>query len=36
MQEMRKMAGSHLDPYLFTIFEQILPEILRLKAVWER
>jgi putative two-component system response regulator len=36
MQEMRKMAGSHLDPHLFAVFEQILPEILRLKAAWER
>ena len=30
------MAGSHLDPHLFAVFEQILPEILRLKAAWER
>jgi putative two-component system response regulator len=36
MQEMRKMAGNHLDPHLFAVFEQILPEILRLKAAWER
>jgi hypothetical protein len=30
------MAGTHLDPHLCAIFEQILPEILRLKATWER
>lgn len=36
MEVMKAMAGTHLDPHLFAVFEQILPEILQLKAAWER
>jgi putative two-component system response regulator len=34
MNEMSRLAGTHLDPHLFKIFEEILPVILETKSVY--
>ena len=36
LKVMRQNAGTHLDPHLLAVFEQILPEIERIKAKWEQ
>jgi cyclic di-GMP phosphodiesterase len=33
---MRENSGSHLDPKLMATFEQILPEIMRIRKKWKR
>ncbi|MFZ6712859.1 response regulator [Undibacterium sp. TC9W] len=34
MAEIHKGAGSHFEPRLVTLFDDILPELLRIKAEW--
>ena len=34
MNEMSRLAGTHVDPHLFKIFEEILPMILEAKSVY--
>lgn len=34
LNEMARMAGSHLDPALFKLFEQILPQILETRSLY--
>lgn len=36
LQTMQQSSGSHLDPRLLACFLQIMPEILSIKATWER
>lgn len=36
LEVMRENSGSHLDPNLMATFEQILPEIMRIRKKWER
>jgi len=35
LKVMRQNSGSHFDPRLLGVFMDIIPEILRLKAMWE-
>ncbi|WKJ88953.1 response regulator [Methylomonas montana] len=34
LKTMQNMASSHFDPHLLALFMEIMPEILRLKAMW--
>lgn len=34
LKTMQNMAGSHFDPNLLALFMEIMPEILRIKALW--
>ncbi|HEU5458198.1 MAG TPA: HD domain-containing phosphohydrolase [Terracidiphilus sp.] len=35
LEEIRRLAGTHLEPRLVTLFEDSLPEILKIRNQWE-
>ena len=35
LAEIRKSSGSHFDPRLVDLFEKVLPDIIKIKDIWE-